>query len=289
MDLEHARREYASRIAAAASLRSRRLVDALAAVPREAFLGPGPWQIKRIDGSGHDHYQTTPDDDPRHVYDDVLVALDAERNLNNGEPVFLLQCLEDLDLAPGGRFLHLGCGTGYYTAIAAEAVAEGTVVGLELDPELAERARENLRGWPGVSIEAADASEAVDGEFDAILVNAGATEPLPLWLDHLADAGRLLVPMTVDLPEPWAGVGAGQMLLVDRRGGEYAARFVRPVAVFHCAGARSSTGSSLLQRAFSRGGHEQVRRLRRDEHDAGSSCWLHGHGFCLGTSPAASG
>ncbi len=133
MKLEGARREYAGKIAAAASLRSRRLVEALAAVPREAFLGPGPWQIKRADETGHD-YQTTPDDDPRHVYDNVLVALDAERNLNNGEPAFVLRCLDDLDLAPGDRFLHVGCGTGYYTAIAALAVAGGTVVGLSSTP-----------------------------------------------------------------------------------------------------------------------------------------------------------
>ena len=55
MKLERVRREYAGKIAAAASLRSRRLVDALAAVPREAFLGPGPWQIKRADETGHDY------------------------------------------------------------------------------------------------------------------------------------------------------------------------------------------------------------------------------------------
>lgn len=280
------RREYADEIAAAASLRSKRLAEALAEVPREAFLGPGPWQIKKADATGRD-YQTTPDDDPRHVYDNVLVALDAERNLNNGEPVFVLRCLDDLDLAPGDRFLHVGCGTGYYTAIAAQAVAGGTVVGLELDPGLAERARQNLSAWPWVSIEAVDGSEALAGSFDAIFVNAGATEPLPLWLDHLRDPGRLLVPMTVDLPEPWRGIGAGQMLLVDRREEEYSARFVRPVGVFHCAGARTPTGVDLLRQAFSQGGHERVRSLRRDAHDSNPSCWLHGRGFCLSTSPTA--
>ena len=286
--LEQARREYAARIAAAASLRSRRLIDALAAVPREAFLGPGPWQIARADEAGHG-YETTPDDDPRHVYDNVLVALDAERNLNNGEPAFVLQCLDDLDLAPGERLLHVGCGAGYYTAIAAQAMAGGSVVGLEVDPGLAERARRNVSAWPAVSIEAVDGSEEVAGSFDAIFVNAGATEPLALWLDHLRDAGRLLVPLTVDLPTPWDGIGAGQMLLVNREEGQYGARFVRPVGVFHCAGARSEAGHDLLREAFGRGGTEEVRHLRRDEHDPGASCWLHGHGFCLSTSTTGAG
>ena len=31
-------------------------------------------------------YQLTEDDDPRHLYDTVLVALDSSRGLNNGEP-----------------------------------------------------------------------------------------------------------------------------------------------------------------------------------------------------------
>jgi protein-L-isoaspartate O-methyltransferase len=77
--LDRARRGYAGKIAAAASLRSGRLVDALAAVPREAFLGPGPWQIKKADETGHD-YQTTPDDDPRHVYDNALSGTSIAAN-----------------------------------------------------------------------------------------------------------------------------------------------------------------------------------------------------------------
>jgi len=47
-------------------------------------MGAGPWQIMASAG-----YRTTPDDDPRHVYHDVLIALQAERLLNNGHPSFL--------------------------------------------------------------------------------------------------------------------------------------------------------------------------------------------------------
>lgn len=45
--LERVRREFAEKIRALAALRSTRLVDALASVPREDFVGPGPWQIVR--------------------------------------------------------------------------------------------------------------------------------------------------------------------------------------------------------------------------------------------------
>lgn len=212
----------------------------------------------------------------------MLVALDASRKLNNGEPAFLLRCLDDLDLSPRDRLLHVGCGVGYYTAIAAETVADGTVVGIELDARLAERAAKNLHRWPNVTVLAGDGSEiASELPFDAIFVNAGATEPLPGWLDRLRDGGRLLVPLTVDLAEPWSGLGAGQMLLVTRHAGFFAARFTSPVGIYHCAGARTPSGVDLLEQAYRRGGHERVRRLRRDEHPSGPQCWLHAPRFCL--------
>jgi protein-L-isoaspartate(D-aspartate) O-methyltransferase len=278
--LERARREYAEKVRAISALRSTRLVDALGSVPREEFLGPGPWQILRL-AEGARGYEFTPDDDPRHLYDNVLVALDASRNLNNGEPAFLLRCLDDLDLSPRDRFLHVGCGVGYYTAVAAATLAAGSVVGIELDPQLAERARQNLRRWPNVSVLEGDGSELVSPPFDAILVNAGATEPLPSWLDQLRTGGRLLMPLTVDLPTP--GLGAGHMWLVTRHSDLFSARLTSPVGIFHCAGARTTDGVNLLRQAYLRGGHDRVRSLRRDEHPSGPQCWLHAPRFCLST------
>lgn len=252
---------------------------AFASVPREQFVGPGPWQILRLEELSRG-YATTPDADPRHVYDNVLVALDPSRSLNNGEPAALARWLDCLDPAPGCRFLHLGCGVGYYTAIVAEAMKPGgTVVGVEIDRRLAERARENLRGWDNASVVEGDASDAPLGPFDRILVNAGATEPLPGWLDALPVHGRLLLPLTVDGPGP--NLGVGYMLSIERCAGTYSAGFVSPVGVFHCAGARTREGSESLRRSFRDGGHDGVRSLRRDAHDLGPDCWLHTPRFCL--------
>jgi len=278
--LERVRREFAEKIGAMSAVRSAGLVDALGSVPREDLLGPGPWQILRL-AEAERGYELTPDDDPRHLYDNVLVALDASRNLNNGEPAFLLRCLDELDLSPRDRFLHVGCGVGYYTAVVAAAVADGTVVGIELDARLAARAIRNLRRWPNVTILEGDGSELASRTFDAIFVNAGATEPLPGWLDQLSIGGRLLMPLTVDLPEPWSGLGAGQMLLVTRHSDHFAARFTSPVGIFHCAGARTTDGDDRLRQAYLRGGQDRVRRLRRDEHLPAPQCWLHADRFCL--------
>ena len=71
------RRAFAEDIRTLAGIRSPRLVEALATIRREAFLGPGPWQILRPVERGLG-YEWTPDADPRHLYRNVLVALDAE-------------------------------------------------------------------------------------------------------------------------------------------------------------------------------------------------------------------
>ena len=280
--LDQARRAFAGKIRALAGVRSLLLVEALATVRREDFMGPGPWQILRLAEVGRG-YEWTPDDDPRHLYHNVLVALDASRNLNNGEPAGLLRWLDGLALAPGERVLHIGCGVGYYTAIAAAAVPGGSVLGIELDPRLAELARRNLAGTPNATVMAGDGSALASGPFDAIFVNAGATEPLRAWLDALAPGGRLLVPLTVAVPRQ--GFGGGHMLLVTKQPAGLAARFVSTVGIFDCVGARSDEGERLLRATYARGGQKRVGSLRTDAHEAGPQCWLHAARFCLSEVP----
>jgi protein-L-isoaspartate(D-aspartate) O-methyltransferase len=283
--VEQARVSFAQRIQQQGVIKSASLIRGLGTVPREHFVGPGPWKILRPADIAKG-YQLTPDDNPSHLYDNVLVALDAERLLNNGEPLSLLLFLDNLDLAPGDRFLHIGCGVGYYTAIAAEAVGpNGSVVGIEIDKDLAARAEQNLRPYKNVSVVSGNGSLHQAGSFDAIFVNAGCTDPQAIWVDQLAAGGRLLVPLTVSLPAS-PGVGSGLMLLVTRREAEYSARLTSPVSIFHCEGARTAEGQSLLLKAFAKSEHGSVVRFRRDEHQAGEDCWLHGSDFCLEANPA---
>jgi protein-L-isoaspartate(D-aspartate) O-methyltransferase len=278
-DLALVRQEYAETIRSAVGLRSEALVRALATVPREAFVGPGPWQILRLEALARG-YEATPDNDPRHLYQRVLVALDPERGLNNGEPASLAAWLDALDLRPGDRLLHVGCGVGYYTAIAAEAILPaGRAVGIEVDPALAARASENLARYRHVEVTAGDGCSAVPGSFDALFVNAGATEPMPAWLDALREGGRLLLPLTADVPGQRYGVGF--MWRIERARAGLRARCVSPVGVYPCLGARTQEGSERLLAAYRRGGQERVSRLRRDAHESGARCWLHAPRFCL--------
>jgi protein-L-isoaspartate(D-aspartate) O-methyltransferase len=71
---------------------------------------------------------------------------------------------------------------------------QGGVLAIEADAELAERARQNLRGYGNVEVRCATDIAPSDGCFDAVFVNAGATEILPSWLEHLNDGGRGLLP-----------------------------------------------------------------------------------------------
>ena len=255
------------------------VIRAFAAVPRERFLGPGPWLIM---GEDRTYWRTT-DGDPAHVYHNVLIAIDATRALNNGHPQFWASLLDRLDLRPGDSVCHIGAGTGYYTAIQAELVGpEGRVVGIELDSGLADRARANLADRANVGILAADGSRHAPGPVDAIIVNAGATHPAPTWLPALKPGGRMLLPLTTERDD-------GIVLRIERlaASSSYAAEFVSPVHIYPCSGAREHDAEQALVHALAGGGQRFIRSLRLDRHAPDGTCWLHLNKFCLSIEPPA--
>lgn len=264
------RARYADEVSAGAG--SPTVRDAFAAVPRERFLGPGPWKILES-GTG---YRSTPNADPAHVYRDVLVALDAEAGINNGQPSLHAVALAALAPAIGETAIHIGCGTGYYTAIIAELVGStGAVQAWELEPTLAEIAAENLADRPNVKVVAASATEAALPDADAIYVNAGATTPMPAWVDALRPGGRLLFPLI-------GSDGSGGMLLVSRRSAGFAARFVCGCGFIPCIGAQDRHDAQALDRAFRRGWGD-VRSLHRDS-PPDDTAWVAGNGWWLSTA-----
>ncbi len=207
------RRAYARQVLAAAGVADPALERALAETERERYLGPGPWQVLRAG----DRYAATPDADPLYLYTDDLVAIDAARRLNNGQPSFLAKLIHAAAIRPGDHVVHVGTGTGYYTAVMARlAGPDGRVTGLEVDPGLAARAAANLAGLPGATVLAGDGARVDVAPADVVFVNAGAVRPADLWLDRLEDGGRLVLPLTVDA----GGQGAtrGAVFLVTRRG-----------------------------------------------------------------------
>jgi protein-L-isoaspartate(D-aspartate) O-methyltransferase len=279
--MESRRGEYADKIAAAAGVTTPGLRDALAKVPRERFLRPGPWtMISAV--SARQPPQQTPDADPSHVYEDASVAIDVERQLFNGAPSFLVRLIDRLSLKPGDRVLHVGAGLGYYSALMAHLVGpSGRVVAVEVDGELATEAAERLAGVPGVEVVLGDGT-GIAGPFDAILVNAGVTHPDESWLDHLAPGGQLLLPLTVALPGMGPTLGKGVMLSITRTPtGTFVAEVSSFVAIYSAVGLRDATLEAQLGEAMRRTSFPNLTRLRRDAHARTDACWLHSERFCL--------
>jgi protein-L-isoaspartate(D-aspartate) O-methyltransferase len=290
------RRWYAEELRFTARVASAAVIDAFATVPRERFLGPGPWRVRspmNLDG-----YWSTDDGNPRHVYHDVLIALDEARGINNGQPSLWARLFDALDLKPGEQVLHLGCGTGYYSAIAAELVGRtGRVDAIEIDGRLAAKARAALAPWPQAVVSNADGASTAFDPADVIIASAGATQPPRAWLDALGPGGRLLLPMTTREPlgaaelssarvALSAGGGPGAILLVVRQQGEqFAARFLCRAGFVDFTGARSPAESRRLAASLSGDWGESVRSLRRDLHSENATCWLHGDGWCLSRCP----
>jgi protein-L-isoaspartate(D-aspartate) O-methyltransferase len=152
----------------------------------------------------------------------------------------------------------------------------GQVDAYEIEPALAVRASHNLAALPNVKVHHRSGAEGPLPACDVLYVNAGATEPLPIWLDALRTNGRLLFPMTPD-----AGVGA--MLLITKQDeGNFAARFLLQVQFVPCIGARNEKTAERLNEAFRGSNWTKVKSLHRND-EPDESCWCLGPGWWLST------
>jgi protein-L-isoaspartate(D-aspartate) O-methyltransferase len=148
------------------------------------------------------------------AYAEADQPLPIGRGQTNSQPSTVRRMLELLDVRPGHKVLDVGCGSGWTTGLLDELVgSDGSVVGVELEDELAQWGRSNLAaagrsravvhtarpgvlGWPD------------EAPYDRILVSAQARE-LPSELsDQLAEPGIMVVPV------------AGRMLVVRRSPGK---------------------------------------------------------------------
>ncbi|MCG6942436.1 MAG: protein-L-isoaspartate O-methyltransferase [Thiohalocapsa sp.] len=112
-------------------------------------------------------------------------------------PKVVGRMLQALQVREGDKVLEIGPGTGYVTACLARL--GGRVIGVEIDPALAEGARERIEALNlrRVEVRAGDAMAApVDGgPFDVIAVTGSVPteEPVPMLAQQLAPGGRLFV------------------------------------------------------------------------------------------------
>jgi protein-L-isoaspartate(D-aspartate) O-methyltransferase len=151
-----------------------RVLAAMARVPRELF----------VDANQRDR-----------AYDDAALSIAAGQTIS--QPYMVARIVEAMALDGDERVLDVGTGSGYQAAVLAELARD--VVSIERIPELAERARANLRaaGYDGVEVVLGDGTLGVPerAPFDAVAVAAAAPGVPEELYEQLVPRGRLVVPV----------------------------------------------------------------------------------------------
>ncbi len=152
----------------------RRVLAAMARVPREAFV---------------------PDASRQLAYCDQALAIDCEQTIS--QPFMVAMMTQVLQLAGEEKVLEIGTGSGYQTAVLAELARR--VISVERHEPLATAAADRLSqlGYENLSVHHADGTLgwADDAPYDRILVTAGAQHYPPALFEQLAEGGRLVIPL----------------------------------------------------------------------------------------------
>jgi protein-L-isoaspartate(D-aspartate) O-methyltransferase len=170
-------------------IRDRRLLQAIAEVPRAGFVPP---------------------EQSSRAYSDGPIPIG--RGQVTTQPSLVASMLEALSLQGEERVLEVGTGYGFQTALLARLARR--VFSLERFADLAEEARRNLerQGIRNVEVVVGDGTAGLPDHapFDAIVVSAAFTDvPEPLVI-QLRDGGRLI--------QPIGRGGHDQVTLFERRG-----------------------------------------------------------------------
>jgi len=153
-----------------------RIIDAMLAVPREAFVPPGQQAMAYLD------------------IDLDVSAGPPETKRYLIKPVVTAKMLQAAEIRDTDNVLVVGCATGYSAAIVAKLAAKVTAT--EGDASLAAKAKDAMAGLgiANVTVRAAAAADgdAANAPYDVIMLN-GATEVTPAGLyRQLKDGGRLV-------------------------------------------------------------------------------------------------
>lgn len=171
MNIEIARQQMIGQQLRAWDVLDERVLDVMAALPRELFLPPD-W---------HDL-----------AYADTEIPIGPGRQL--APPKIQGRALQALLPRPGERVLEIGSGSGYLTACLASLA--GPVTGVESDAELAATARRNLAKLNIGSAEVLEGDGLTmefPGEFDVVCVNGSLPGAMHRLERLLAVGGRLFV------------------------------------------------------------------------------------------------
>jgi protein-L-isoaspartate(D-aspartate) O-methyltransferase len=174
LEFEAARREMVERQIRQRGIRSARVLEAMASVPRHLFVPP---QLAA------------------NAYRDEPLPIGEAQTIS--QPFMVAAMAEALSLEGSEKVLEVGAGSGYQAAVLSHLARE--VIAAESQPALAATARERLAqlGYSNVRIVEGDGSLGwpADAPYEAILVTAAAPAVPPPLLEQLAEGGRLVIPV----------------------------------------------------------------------------------------------
>jgi protein-L-isoaspartate(D-aspartate) O-methyltransferase len=158
--------------------------------------------IDRVDGDSPvlaamlavDRHEFVPEGYRSYAYRDSVLPIGMGQTIS--APIIVYRMTELLEVQKGDRILEIGTGSGFQAAVLAEMGAE--VFSIEIIPELAELARENLvHAGYDVMIRVGDGYLGWEeyAPYDGIIVTAAAEHVPPLLRDQLVDGGRLVIPL----------------------------------------------------------------------------------------------
>jgi protein-L-isoaspartate(D-aspartate) O-methyltransferase len=185
------------------------VLDAMRAVPREAFVPP---PVVRL------------------AYQDGALAIGHGQTIS--QPYVVAVMTAAAELKPGARVLEIGTGSGYAAAVLSRIAAE--VYTVERIGALAEEARARLAtlGYANVQVREGDGSLGwpEHAPYDAIVVTAAGPRVPKALLHQMAVGGRLVMPV---------GPASGQRLVrvVRNETHEYEYQDLEPVAFVPLIGA----------------------------------------------------
>jgi protein-L-isoaspartate(D-aspartate) O-methyltransferase len=155
-------------------IHDRRLLDAMASIPRHEFV--------------EERYRDQ-------AYADHPLPIGAGQTIS--QPYIVALMLELLHVGPASKVLEIGAGSGYQTALLAKLA--GHVYSMERHAELARQAAVTLSrlGMTNVCVVTGDGSRglAEHAPYDAIVVAAAAAEIPPALFEQLGEGGRMIIPV----------------------------------------------------------------------------------------------
>lgn len=163
-----------------------------------------------------------PEHQRKNAYEDRPLPIGYGQTISQPAMVAYMTQLARIDGT--SKVLEIGSGSGYQAAVLAETAE--AVFTVEIIPELARRAEENLRrtGYGNVKVRQGDGYYGWPEEapFDAIVVTAAAPHIPPPLMDQLEDGGRMIIPVG----SPYR---TQHLVLVEREGSEFRTQTLMPV------------------------------------------------------------